>query len=114
MVLKDLFGCGALLTDEPAFAKEDHTKRAALQTLVNAIPQATDSRSLNAALFVFLRTTGLKEINLACSNGVQVMFRWDKGKTTHKSYDFDETVAADCQRWANERLLEMFGPGDPQ
>ena len=114
MVLKDLFGCGALFTEEPAFAKEDHTKRAALQTLVNAIPQATDSRSLNAALLVFLRTTGLKEINLACSNGVQVMFRWDKGKTTHKSYDFDETVAVDCQRWANERLFEIFGPGDPQ
>ena len=27
MTLKDLFGCGALFTDEPAFTKSDHTKR---------------------------------------------------------------------------------------
>ena len=113
-VLNDLFGYGVRFPDEPAFAKEDHTKRAALQTLVNAIPEAKNSFSLNGALFVFLRTTGLKKINLTCSNGVQVKLSWDEGgRTNTKGYKFSATVAADCRRWANEQLFELFGAEDP-
>lgn len=114
MVLKDLFGCGDMFSDAPAFAKEDRTKRAVLQTLVNAIPEANNSHCLNGALLVFLRTTGLKEIDLTCSNGVQIMLKWEEGRTTHKTYEFSETVAAECERWANERLIELFGAEDPK
>lgn len=113
MVLQDLFGCGDMFSHSPAFAKEDRTKRAALQTLVNAIPEAKNSHCLNGALLVFLRTTGLKEIDLTCSNGVQIMLKWEEGRTTHHSYDFSETVAADCKRWANEQLIDLLGAADP-
>lgn len=109
MVLHDLYGCGPF-SDKPAFAKNNATKRAALQVLVDAIPQAKNSHALNAALLVFLRTSGLKQIEHTCTDGTKVMLRWEKGKTTTKSYRFSETVSTDCQRWASERLAELFGP----
>lgn len=114
MTLKDLFGCGALFTDEPAFTKSDHTKRAALQTLVDALPEAKNSQCLNGALLVFLRTTGLKKIDLTTSNGVQVKISWDAGRTTRKSYEFSKAVAVECQNWANERLIDLFGHQEPK
>ena len=114
MVLNDLYGCSTRFSNQPAFEKEDRSKRAALQTLVNAIPQAKNSSALNGALFVFLKTTGLKQIDLKCSNGVQVKHSWNEnGGTSTKSYEFSETVAADCKRWANEQLVELFGAADP-
>lgn len=108
MVLQDLYGCGRS-SDEPAFAKNDATKWAALQSLVNAMSEAKNSHAMNAALLVFLRTSGLKQIEQTCTDGTQVMLRWEKGRTTTKSYDLSEAVSTDCQRWANERLAELFG-----
>lgn len=109
MVLKDLFGHGSLFTNQPAFAKNDASKRAALQILANAMPLAKNSQTLDAALLTFLRSTGLHEIDHTCSDGTQVILRWKKNGTTTQSYTFSEVVSADCQSWANERLTELFG-----
>ena len=107
MVLQDLYGCG-LFSGEPAFTKNDTTKRAALQALVDAMFEAKNSHAMNAALLVFLRTSGLKQIKCTCTDGTLVMLRYEKGRTTTKSYDFNEVVLTDCQRWAAERLVELF------
>jgi len=112
MVLNDLYGWGSTITGEPAFAKTNATKKAALKALVDAMPKAIDSRGLNAALFVFLRTSGLQEIDIICSGGNQVMLRIDENGMTRKTYRFNETVANECSDWANERLVELFGAAE--
>ncbi|SMP75451.1 hypothetical protein SAMN06265222_11942 [Neorhodopirellula lusitana] len=109
MVLQDLFGLDSAYFDVPEFTKSDATKRAAIQRLVNVMSEAKNERALTAVLLVFLRTTGLKQIDLTCASGEQVKISWDAGRQTMESFDFSEAVRSDCQRWANERLAERFG-----
>ena len=105
LALKDLYGCGYTFTSEPAFSKNDASKRAALQILVDAMPEANNGYALNAALHVFLQTTGLEEINLSCDDGTTVKRKRSDSYSTHS---FKPSVAEECSRWANERLVELF------
>ena len=109
MVLQDIFGQDSSYFDEPAFMKNDVSKRAALQTLVDAMPELKNEHALNAVLLVFLRSTGLKQIDLMCAGDQQVKMSWEEGRYTHKSYHFSEAVRSECQSWANESLDRLFG-----
>ena len=109
-VLQDIFGQDSSYFDEPAFMKNDISKRAALQTLVDAMPEVKNERALNAALLVFLRSTGLKQIDLTCAGDERVKLSWgENGRRSIKSYHFSEAVRSECQSWANECLVRLFG-----
>ncbi|WP_404307921.1 hypothetical protein [Neorhodopirellula lusitana] len=112
MVLQDLFGLDSAYFDVPEFTKSDSTKRVAIQRLVNAMSEAKNERTLTAVLLVFLRTTGLRQIDLTCATREHVKISWDAGRQTIESFDFSEAVRSDCQRWANEQLAERFGAGE--
>ena len=102
MTLKDLYGHGALSSDAKAFDQKDASQRKALESLVSAMPEAKNSQALNAALMIFIRTTGLFGIDLTCADGTQVKITSREGRSTTKSYDFNETVAAGCEAWAHQ------------
>ena len=108
MILKDIYGYSYFNSKKPAFTKTDATKNAALRTLVSAFSEAKTSHALNAALQIFIRSTGLNKIDLTCSNGVRVKLTWNEKQQSVKGYTFSETVCTECQAWATEQLNILY------
>jgi hypothetical protein len=115
-ILNDLYQSGWLIKDEPSFLKEKESKSKALAILIDGLAAAVDRYGVEDPLLLFLRVSGIGEINLEIPEaGVRIKlkagpndgyssgsgsldFRSNLPKTTRWSDEIKAVVSA-VQKW---------------